>query len=198
MIKNLIITVFILIPFPGFSQYGREGNIHIEGVSVKTDAFLLFNGLIGEPDNYSIAGEIYFNYEYSMHIELASENESERNLNRFQKRFTGQFRWYFSQDDCSCSAFFGGVYFGVVNINQAAEPQYTNKNAVDFNRTSYEGGVCFGYQTVLAEHFIIDPAAQIGLELYHTIQYVEPVNTNADIQNKGLLLRIQLGIGYRF
>ncbi len=194
--SNYILTTILLIPSFGFSQSRHRSSVTLEGFSVKADALSLLNTAIGESTSYSISGELYFNDEYSLNSGLGMERESEPYLNRSKKIFANQLRWYFMQDDCNCSAFFAGIYFSSVMFRQSAD--HHHNNAVDYNRYSLEGGLCGGYQALLAGHFVVDPVVQAGLELYHHIQSTEPVSSSADFHNKGLQLRMQLGIGYRF
>ena len=172
--------------------------MHLAGFSAKTDALSLLNLAIGESKSYSLSGEIYFNEDYSLNVDMSLETEEHNDVNRIQKRFTSQLRWYFKQDDCSCSAFFTGIYFSNVHISQSVDHQHPFGHAVDYNRSSFEGGLCSGYQAIIARHFVIDPAVQAGLEFYHKTQSTEPMSGLADSDKKGLVVRMQLGIGYRF
>src|SRR6185436_5675742 len=201
--KSCILALAFLIPSPGFSQNRQSSRIHLEGFSIKTDVLSLLNSAIsGSLKSCSISGEIYFNNEYSFNVDLGTESGSQPGLNRREKRFGSHLRWYFMQDDCSCSAFFTGIYFSSVYTRQTVDQQDPGNNAiksVDRNKSSFQGGLCGGYQAILARHFVIDPAVQLGLEFYRGNQSTESMNGLPEAQEKGLLLvRIMLGIGYRF
>jgi hypothetical protein len=198
VIKNYILSAALLIPASGFSQNRQNGFIHLEGLSIKTDALTLLNLAIGESKSYALAGELYFNEAYSLNVDMNLETEEHDDLNRVQKRFTSQLRWYFKQDDCNCSAFFTGIYFSNVHISQSVDHRHSHSHGIDYNRSSFESGICGGYQAIVARHFVIDPGVQAGLEFYHTAQSTEPMSGLSDADNKGLIVRMQLGIGYRF
>jgi hypothetical protein len=197
VIKNYILSVVLLIPSNGFSQNRERGLIHPEGFSIKADALSLLNSAVNKSLSYSISGELYFNNEYSFDAGLSAERESEPGMNRIQKTFTSQLRWYFLQDDCNCSAFFTGIYFSTVTVHQSVDHHISTTHAVDYSRFALEGGLSGGCQVIYKNHFIVDPAVKAGLEFYHAIQRTEASNSSGS-QDGGLILNVQLGIGYRF
>lgn len=198
MLKKYSVVLLLLVAVKSFSQGSHGGVMHLEGFSVKTDVLSLFNSAIGPNKDYSLSGELYFNNEYSFVIDLHSASEDRAGLSRVQKRITSQFRWYFEQEQCSCSAFCGGVYFSRVRMRQSVDYRKLHTHAVDFTRYSYEVGLYGGYQALFNEHFLLDPGVQIGKEFYHKIQSTESINTFSEDQGNGVLFRIQVGIGYRF
>jgi hypothetical protein len=196
--KNYILSAVLLIPSNGFSQNRERGLIHPEGFSIKADALSLLNGTINKSLSYSISGELYFNNEYSFDAGFSIERESEPGMNRIQKTFTNRLRWYFIQDDCNCSAFFSGIYFNTVTVHQSVDHHISTTHAVDYSRFALEGGLSGGYQVIFKNHFIVDPAVKAGLEFYHALQHTESGSNSSGSKNGGLILNVQLGIGYRF
>ncbi len=199
VLKNYILVVALLLPSLVFSL-GRQGwKIRPEGFAVKTDLLSVINSTVEDGlKSYSISGEIYFNNEYSLNVDLGGETESESESNRVEKRFGGHIRWYFKQDDCNCSAFFAGSYFSIVNMRQTIDHKFPTSYSVSYSRSSIEGGFCGGYQALLANHFVIDPTVQMGIEFQHGIHNTESTSNLSDTHDTGLLLRVSLGIGYRF
>jgi hypothetical protein len=199
--RSFLITV-LLISSPGFSQNRQSQHFHLEGFTVKTDVLSLLNSAVSGSKSGSISGEIYFNNEYSINVDLGTESESETGITLMEKRFGSHLRWYIMQDGCNCSAFFVGIYLSNVRIRQSVDQLYPRNNTVqpvNYNKSSFEGGFCGGYQVLLNRHFVIDPSVQLGLEFYSNIQSTESMNGLSDARDKGfLLIQIMLGIGYRF
>jgi len=197
MLKYYVIAVILLVASSGFSQNQHRRHFRIEGFSVKTDALALFNSILSnEQKSYYLSGEMYFNNEYSLNVDLGTESENQPGWKRNIKSIGSHFRWYFMQDDCSCSAFFVGGYFSYEKEHQSVDEKYLGTNARNYTMSSSEVGLSGGYQALVASHFVIDPAVHLGLKFPHDIHYAESMSKPAN--DEGLLLRISLGIGYRF
>jgi outer membrane autotransporter protein len=200
--KPCILAAALLIPSHGFSQNRHKSNFHIEGFSVKTDVLTLMNTAISKSLNgYYISGELYFNNEYSINADMSTTSESQPGYYRKEKRWGSHVRWYFMQDDCNCSALFGGIYFSSVSRTETVS-RYLPNNAiktVNYDKSSFEGGLCGGYEAILADHFVIDPSVQLGLGFYSDSQNTETINGMYDAPDTGLILvKIMLAVGYRF
>ncbi|HKR04747.1 MAG TPA: DUF3575 domain-containing protein [Bacteroidia bacterium] len=199
MLKYYILAVMLLISFPGYSKNRHSSRFRIEGIAVKTDVLSLLNTAINKGSkSYSLSGEIYFNNEYSFTIDLGAETETRPGWKRTGRRYGSQFRWYFKQDDCHCSAFFAAGYFSFVNNRQSVDHNLPHNNANSYNKSSSEAGLSGGFQAILGMHFVIDPAVQIGMEFPRDIHNTESMKYPADDKDNLLLVRISLGIGYRF
>ncbi len=198
MLKCYVLATMLLITSAGFSKNQHHRHFQLEGFAVKTDALLLMNSAINKGSNsYNISGEIYFNNEYSFNVDLGAETENQPGWSCTEKRFGSHFRWYFKQDDCNCSAFFAGSYLCIVKIRQSVDQKLPNNNVESYSLSFLEGGLVGGFQALLSMHFVIDPSVQIGMEFPHNIHNIESINSHNDKDN-GLLVRISLGIGYRF
>jgi hypothetical protein len=199
MLKYYVLGAVLLIPFAGFSKSRHSKHFELEGFAVKTDALSLMSSIINKgTKRYYLSGEIYFNKAYSFNIHLGTETENEPGWSSTEKSFGSNFRWYFKQDDCNCSAFFAGIYFSLVKVHQT-DNQKLQHNIADSHSISFlEGGLIGGFQTIFAMHFVIDPAVQIGMEFPHDIHNAESMGYLDADKNNGILVRISLGIGYRF
>jgi len=196
MLKYYIPAALFLIPFAGYSQSRDSSHCRIEGFAVKMDVLsLISSALDKESKSYYLSGEIYFNSKYSLSIDLGTETNTQPGWKLTGKRLGGQFRWYFKQDYCNCSALFAGSYFSFVNTRQSVDYNVPGSKTVSYNISSLEGGISAGFQAIFARHLVIDPAVQFGKEFLHDIHNTEPMNFN---NNKPLVIRILLGIGYRF
>jgi len=176
----------------------RSRGIDLKGFSIKTDALSLLNSAISHSDNYSVSGELYFNNQFGLTVGAGQQRENVRGLRRDQRSISGALRWYFKQDECNCSALFTGIYCGKINVRQSVDQQILQNNAVNYNISLFESGICAGYQVILLKHFIIDPTLQAGLELDHKFLNAVSTEVLSGPRQKGLILRMQLGIGYRF
>jgi uncharacterized protein DUF3575 len=198
MLKYYILAAMLLILFPGYSK-SRYSHFRVEGFAVKTDVLSLFTSAINKgTKNFFLSGEMYFNNEFSFNVDLGAETETQSEWKRTGKRIGSHFRWYFKQDDCNCSAFFAGGYLSFVNTRETIDHNLSHIIAGSYQKSSFEGGISGGFQTILAMHFVIDPAVQIGMEFPHGIYNTESMNYPADGKDPVLLVRISLGIGYRF
>jgi hypothetical protein len=198
MLKHYILAAMLLIPFAGYSKSRHSSHFRVEGFAVKTDALSLFSSVITKGSkNYYLSGEIYFNNEYSFNIDLGTATETDPAWNSTEKRLGSHFRWYFMQDDCNCSAFFAGSYFSFVNFRQSVDQNILH-NATSYNTSFLEGGISGGFQAILSMHFVVDPAVQIGMKFPHHIHNTESGKYWADDKVNVLLVRMSLGIGYRF
>ncbi|MEP7168797.1 MAG: DUF3575 domain-containing protein [Bacteroidota bacterium] len=200
MLKSYILVAILLISSPGYPKSRHSGPLRVEGFTIKTDVLSLFSSVINKGSkSYYLSGEIYFNKEYSFNVDLGAETETHPGWKRTGKRFGSQFRWYFKQDDCNCSAFFVGGYFNFVNVRQSVDHNLLNNNTASYNISSSEGGISGGFQAILAMHFVIDPAVQIGMEFPSDNHNTESkINLTNNDKDNVLLVRISLGIGYRF
>jgi hypothetical protein len=196
MLRSILLIAAFLNSFEGFSQ---RSHVRPEGFSLKTDVLALFNSAVEKGTRaYQVSGEFYFNEAYSLNLEFGEKGESIRGLSRKEKMVGSSWRWYFKQDDCSCSSFFTGCYFNAVHLEQFVDQQYLHNTAVSYNRTSLEAGLCGGYQALFSEHFVIDPSVRIGMEFYHHISSTDEISYYSDTQDVGILLQVLLGVGYRF
>ena len=154
MLKYYFLAAMFLISSSGYSKSRHRSNFHIEGFAIKADALSLFHSVItkGEKSCY-LSGEIYFNNKYSFNIDLATATETDPAWNNTEKRIGGNFRWYFMQDDCNCSALFAGSYLHFVNIRQSVD-QNLLPHASGYNISFLEGGIAGGFQTILRMHFL--------------------------------------------
>ena len=153
-----IFFAVLLIPAIAFSQY-RQSFFQLEGFSVKTDALQLLKTAIKGSESYSLSGEMYFNDEYSIDIDAGIDTESDPGLKRTQKTLTGQFRWYFKQGDCPCSAFFVGTYFGSVSIRQTVDKRHINNDAVNYHLSTSE------------EDSVVDTRSSLLLIMWSILHY---------------------------
>ncbi len=189
----------ILLPALAFSQSRYSRHLQPEGFSLKTDALGLLQSAIDQHSkSYAISGEIYFNHDYSLNITPGITTDEEQWISQVTKRITFEFRWYLLQEDCSCSAFFAGAFLGYNDFRQTVVPANVSTNATNYSLTTFEGGVCAGYQAVFYNHFVIDPSAQAGLSFHRNNKSTESLNSLQEPPAQNLLLRVQLGIGYRF
>jgi hypothetical protein len=199
MLKIFFLTVTLFISSTVFSQTRHRRYFRIEGYSVKTDVLSLFGSVLDkESKSGYLSGEMYFNDEYSFSVHLGAESESRPGVKYIEKRIGSQLRWYFWQDDCSCSALFVGSYFSASNGRQSVDQKLLNNNAISYTTSTLEAGFSGGYQALIARHFVLDPAVQIGMKFPHRIHNTETLSSIRSVKDKGLLLRITLGIGYRF
>jgi hypothetical protein len=199
MLKYCILAAMLSISFPGYSKSRLSSHIRVEGFAVKTDALSLLNSAINKGSKiFNLSGELYFNNQYSFIADLGAETETNPKWIRTTRRYGSQFRWYFMQDDCNCSAFFAGSYLSFVNIRQSYDHNFHYNNADGYPKSYLEGGISGGYQAIIAMHFVIDPAVQIGMEFPHDIHNSESMIYAANDNDLNLLFRISLGIGYRF
>ncbi len=199
MLKPGILAAAILISSGGFSQHRQRANFHLEGFAIKTDALALLNSVLSGAKGYALSGELYFNNEYSFNADASMLSYvPEAGVNKNETRWGGHARWYFMQDYCNCSAFYGGIFFTNVHLRQTVGEQYTGTKEFNYLETSFEGGLCGGYEAILAEHFVIDPSVQTGLEFYKDMESTELVHSIAKPGGMLLLVHIMLGIGYRF
>jgi hypothetical protein len=178
-----ILAGFLFISTSCYSQVSHRHRHRIEGFSVKTDVLLLFNSLISLHSRKGyISGELYFAEQYSANLDFGFETDN--SLNSTTTRIGGNFRKYFNIDDCNCTALFAGLFF-----NSAKE---------DFNNVAYiESGFTGGFQALLNNHFVIDPAIQLGLK-FPTHYTNEEVAASPGRDDVRMQLRIMLGVGYRF
>ena len=199
MLKIYILSAALLMSFSSFSQIRHRRNFRIEGYSVKTDVLSLFGSILDEgKKSVSLSGEMYFNDEYSFGVDLGAERESGPGVKRDAKSIGSQLRWYFWQDDCSCSALFLGSYFSATKIRQSVDQKLANNNSISYTTSTLEAGFSGGYQALIARHFVIDPTVLIGMKFPHRIHNTETMSSTPNVKDTGLLLRITLGIGYRF
>jgi len=199
MLKYCILAWILSISFTGYSKSRLSSHLRVEGFAVKTDALSLLNSAINKRSkNFNLSGEIYFNNQYSFIVDLGAETERDPQWISTVRRFGSQFRWYFMQDDCNCSALFAGSYLSFVNIRRAYDHNFHYNNADSYPKSYLEGGISCGYQAIIAMHFVIDPTVQIGMELPHDIHNSESMIFPANDKDLDLLIRISLGIGYRF
>lgn len=199
MLIKYVLAAAFLIPTTVISQIRHSRHFQAQGFSVKTDVLSLFGSILNkELNNYYISGEMYFNYEYSINLDLASESEVRLGLKRKLKRYGSHFRWYFIQDNCNCSAFFIGSYFNLVKEHQSVDRKFLHNNSFSYNRNYFEGGLYGGLQALVARHFVIDPAIQIGMEFPHDIHYTESMSYLPNNRSVGFMVSITLGVGYRF
>ena len=199
MLKYYIPAAMLLISSAGYSKNRHSKNFRVEGFSIKADAFSLFKSVINkESKSYYLSGELYFNNQYSFIVDLGTKTEIQPGWKRTERRFGSHFRWYFKQDDCNCSAIFAGSYFSFINARETVDHNLPHYNAGSYNTSYFEGGISGGFQTILARHFVIDPAVQIGMEFPHDNHSSESMIFWADDKEPLLLIRISLGIGYRF
>lgn len=185
--------------FSFFEGYSQQAKFKAEGLAVKTDAFSLFNSAV-EKDirTFRICGELYYNQDYSIALEIGSKTENIPGVHNKEKVIGANWRWYFKQDDCSCSAFFAGCYLDAVSLIQTVDKQYPYTSTAAFIRASLEGGFCGGYQALISKHFVIDPTVRIGREIYyHTSRYSD-MRTSFQAKDEGIMLQVLLGAGYRF
>jgi len=197
MFKSYLLAASLLIPSAGFSQNRHRKNFRIEGFSVKTDVLTLFSSILDKAsERATLSGEMYFNEEYSLSVDLGVEAASQPGWKRLEKNIGSQFRWYFWQDDCNCSALFVGSYFIASTLRESVDEKLLLNNGVSYTTSTLEGGLTGGFQALLARHFVIDPSVQMGMKLPHEIHYEESSRPNE--KDEGLLLRIALGVGYRF
>ena len=196
LLRYFFPALIYFFPSVGFSQRHR-GQIEIEGVSVKTDVLAWFSTALHETKSYSLAGEVYFNEEYSVNAGILLETMANPDYNMTQKNITGQLRWYLLQEDCSCSALFAGLYFSSIDTRQVVEHTPPNSKLASYYKTSGEAGLCAGYQAIFAEHFVVDPSVQAGVEIYQSRQG-ESSGSATTQRDNSIRFMMQLGVGYRF
>ena len=85
-----------------------------------------------------------------------------------------------------------------MNESQAVEARLLHNNAKSYTTSFVEGGFTGGFQALVAEHFVIDPEVQIGMELPHTIYNTETEAYSPGERDIELLFSITFGVGYRF
>ncbi|MFI5218880.1 MAG: hypothetical protein ACHQNT_05270 [Bacteroidia bacterium] len=199
MLKYHILAAMLLISTPGYSKNRHSRYFRVEGFAIKTDILSLFASALNKGSkSYNLSGEVYFNNEYSFNADLGTETETLPGSTLTRRRFGSHFRWYFKQDDCNCSAFFAGSYFSFVNTRQHVDHNLPHNNTAGYNKSSSEVGLSGGLQAIFAMHFVIDPTVQIGIKFPRDIHNTESMNYPADDKEHILLIRISLGIGYRF
>ena len=195
MFKRVLLAAVFLIPAISYAQVRRNNHFRIEGFSVKTDAIALARSWIKDDlMTYAVSGELYFNDEFSLSADLASEKQGAVFRER---RIGGHFRWYLMQDDCSCSSFFIGSYATLVNVRNAPTDTLHTKEK-KYLRSFWEGGFTGGYQAIFNDHFIIDPFVEVGLQFPGTYQYLDTYRTPYAPKDIILEIRIQVRVGYRF
>lgn len=199
MLHYFKVAVILLIPCLGNSKNRQASHFRAEGFSLKTDAlFLMGNAINKSAKNYYLSGELYFNNEYSFSVDVESKTETQPGLKTIRKRLGSQLRWYFKQDDCNCSALYAGGYFSFVNMSELSDHAVLQNKAMSYATSFLAGGITSGYQTIISAHFVIDPTVEIGMEFPHETYKTESVRYWDTGKKVFLLVRISLGVGYRF
>lgn len=197
--RSVLFVHALLTCFPAHSQYQRNRLFQVEGFSLKTDLLtILGNTVEGGPDKYFFSAELYFNDSYSLNIDGGLEPERISGMKIERERIGTHFRWYFLQYDCNCSAFYAGPYFHILRYKQTVTDSLRYSSLLNYSSSFLEGGLIAGYEVILEEHFIVDLGIRTGMKFFQSGDKVEPPGRIKRNEGTEILVRVMLGVGYRF
>ena len=138
-----------------------------------------------------VAVKICFGRAYGLQFSVNNENHRDDFYSSNELTLTGELRWHMLVDNNSL------LHFGPYLSRSTFTATDDNNGHEKYQNYNLEPGICGGFQTLVGNHFVIDPEVYAGIENTYRNKVLEGDNFFHENKSGELEMRIFLWIGYK-